>query len=97
VSYLPPDQSERTWPTGPNAYPELRAARRELAYLTDRLLLAGGELQEYGTQVTVRGRQYEPQNLRDPDAVAVDERRGEVGGWASRYRSGCYTLAGCWT
>ena len=53
------------------------AARRELAYITDRVLLAEGEPQEYGTQVTVRDGQYEPRNLRDPDTV--DERRAAVG------------------
>jgi hypothetical protein len=53
------------------------ATRRELAYLTDRVLLAEGEPQEYGTQVTVRGGQYEPRNLRDSDTV--NERRAAVG------------------
>jgi hypothetical protein len=53
------------------------AARRELAYLTDRVLLAEGEPQEYGTQVTARDGQYEPRNLRDPDTV--DERRAAAG------------------
>ena len=53
------------------------AARRELAYLTDRVLLAEGEPQEYGTQMIVRDGQYEPRNLRDPDTV--DERRAAAG------------------
>jgi hypothetical protein len=53
------------------------AARRDLAYLTDRVLLAEGEPQEYGTQVTVRDGHYEPRNLRDPDLV--DERRAAAG------------------
>ena len=39
------------------------AAPRELAYLTDRVLLAEGEPQEAGTEVTVRDGQYEPRNL----------------------------------
>ncbi len=53
------------------------AARRDLAYLTDRVLLTGGKPQEYGTQVVVRGGRYEPRNLRDPDTV--DERRAAIG------------------
>ena len=53
------------------------AARRELAYLTDRVLLAKGEPQEYGTQVTARDGQYEPINLRDPGTA--DERRAAAG------------------
>jgi hypothetical protein len=49
------------------------ATVRELAYLTDRVLLAEGQPQEYGTQVTRRGDAWVPRDLRDPDDV--DARR----------------------
>jgi hypothetical protein len=53
------------------------ASRRDLAYLTDRVLLHEGEPQVYGTQVTRRGGKWVPNTLRDPDGV--DERRAAVG------------------
>ena len=53
------------------------ATRSELAYLTDRVLLAEGQPQEYGTQVTVRDGQHVPSNLRDPDTA--DQRRAAMG------------------
>jgi hypothetical protein len=53
------------------------ATVRELAYLTDRVLLAEGQPQVYGTQVTHQGGRAEPCDLRDPDGV--DERRALVG------------------
>ena len=49
----------------------------EQAYLTDRVLLAEGEPQEYGTQAIARDGGFQPRNLRDPDHV--DERRASVG------------------
>jgi hypothetical protein len=52
------------------------ATRSELAYLTDRVLLAEGQPQEYGTQVTVRDGQHVPNNLRDPDTA--DQRRAAM-------------------
>jgi hypothetical protein len=53
------------------------ARMRELAYLTDRVLLAEGQPQAYGTQVTRQGGAWVPRNLRDPDGV--DERRAAAG------------------
>jgi hypothetical protein len=53
------------------------ASERNLAYLTDRVLLAEGQPQVYGTQMTNSGGHYVPRNLRDPDSV--DERRAAVG------------------
>jgi len=53
------------------------AARCDLAYLTDRVLLAEGGQQEYGTQLIRRGGKWVPRNLRDPEGV--DERRAAVG------------------
>lgn len=46
---------------------------QDLAYLTDRVLLAEGQPQEYGTQV----RDGRPRELRAPESV--DERRAAVG------------------
>ena len=53
------------------------AAVVEQAYLTDRVLLAEGKPQEYGTQATARDGRFVPRDLRDPDHV--DERRASVG------------------
>jgi hypothetical protein len=49
----------------------------EQAYLTDRVLLAEGKPQEYGTQAIARDGRFVPRDLRDPDHV--DERRASVG------------------
>jgi len=49
------------------------ASPAELAYLTDRVLLAEGQPQEYGTQMTGRKEGWVPRRLRDPEHV--DERR----------------------
>lgn len=49
----------------------------DLAYLTDRVLLAYGEPQLYGTQLTARDGQWVPCRLLDPDAV--EERRASLG------------------
>jgi hypothetical protein len=48
----------------------------QLAYLTDRVLIAEGRPQEYGTQVIGRKDGWEPVNLRDPETV--DERRAQA-------------------
>lgn len=52
------------------------ATRSDLAYLTDRVLLAEGKPQEYGTQVTARAGRHAPIDLRAPDTV--DERRAAM-------------------
>jgi ribosomal protein S27E len=52
------------------------ASRAELAYLTDRVLLAEGRPQEYGTQMTARKEGWVPRRLRDPQHV--DERRAAM-------------------
>ena len=49
----------------------------ERAYLTDRVLLAEGKPQEYGTQAIARDGGFQPRNLRDPEHV--DQRRASVG------------------
>jgi hypothetical protein len=53
------------------------ASLLEYAYLTDRVLLAEGRPQVYGTQVTRRDGAWVPRDLRDPELV--DERRTATG------------------
>jgi hypothetical protein len=53
------------------------ASLLEYAYLTDRVLLAEGRSQVYGTQVTRRDDAWVPRDLRDPELV--DERRAAAG------------------
>jgi len=53
------------------------ASPQDVAYLTDRVFLAEGRPQEYGTQVTARSGRWAPRLLRDPDLV--DARRASVG------------------
>jgi hypothetical protein len=53
------------------------ASVRELAYLTDRVLLHEGQPQVYGTQVTREGGRVVPCDVADPDHL--DERRAAVG------------------
>jgi hypothetical protein len=52
------------------------ASTAHLAYLTDRVLLAEGQPQEFGTQVTGRNGNWFPRRLRDPGQV--DERRAAM-------------------
>jgi hypothetical protein len=52
------------------------AAPAALAYLTDRVLLAEGKPQEYGTQFVGRESGWTPRRLRDPENV--DERRAAM-------------------
>jgi hypothetical protein len=47
-----------------------------VAYLTDRVLLAEGKPQEFGTQATGENGQWVPRLLRDPETV--DQRRAAV-------------------
>ena len=49
----------------------------DLAYLTDRVLLASGEAQIYGTQFAGLNGEYVPCRLQDADTV--DQRRGAAG------------------
>ena len=53
------------------------ATKSQLAYLTDRVLLAEGEPQVFGTQVTRKDGQMVPLDVRDPDEL--DERRATAG------------------
>ncbi|MEM7261401.1 MAG: DUF6624 domain-containing protein [Planctomycetota bacterium] len=53
------------------------ASPKNLAYLTDRVRVAAGDPQVYGTQVRVEAGKAQPYPLEDPDRV--DERRAAVG------------------
>jgi hypothetical protein len=53
------------------------ASAADLAHLTDRVLLASGKLQRYGTQITARDGKFMPCRLMNPDTV--DARRAVVG------------------
>jgi Family of unknown function (DUF6624) len=53
------------------------ASPSEVAYLTDRVLLAEGPPQEYGTQLAGRDGCWQPRLLRDPGLV--DQRRAAMG------------------
>jgi hypothetical protein len=53
------------------------ASSADLAYLTDRVLLAEGKPQEYGTQFVGRETGWIPRQLRDSEGV--DERRAQMG------------------
>ena len=59
------------------------ATPAELAYLTDRVLLAEGQPQEYGTQMAGRDGRWQPRQLREPGTV---DQRGVTCpgcGWAT--------------
>ncbi len=45
------------------------AAKADLAYLTEGVLLAEGKAQEYGTQFVGRESGWAPRRLRDPDTM----------------------------
>jgi hypothetical protein len=53
------------------------ASPADFAYLTDRVLLASGDPQLYGTQLTVHEGRFVAARLRDPESV--DARRAAVG------------------
>jgi hypothetical protein len=57
--------------------PKEEVSQRELAYLTDRVLLGEGKKQRYGTQFTQEGGKWQPLPLEDE--ADVDARRAEVG------------------
>jgi hypothetical protein len=53
------------------------ASPLDLAHLTDRVLLASGKAQIYGTQLVAREGRFVARRLRDPETV--DERRAAAG------------------
>lgn len=60
-----------------SATPAGDVAPLDLAYLTDRVLIAESSEQVYGTQCTSRDGEWQPLPLREPDTV--DARRAAVG------------------
>jgi hypothetical protein len=59
------------------AAPDGEVAKEDIAFLTDRVLLADGKKQRYGTQFKQVGGRFVPQPLEDE--ANVDERRKKVG------------------
>ena len=59
------------------AAPEGEVDPRHVAYLTDRVRLAYGQAQIYGTQVHLDDGRWQPRDLDDPDYV--EDRRLAVG------------------
>jgi len=57
--------------------PKQEVSRRDLAYLTDRVLLAEGKKQLYGTQMDSADGKWVPRPLEDPENV--DQRRADHG------------------
>lgn len=57
--------------------PGEEVSRRNVAYLTDRVLLAEGKKQVYGTQFILEKGKWKPRPLEDE--ANVDRRRAEVG------------------
>jgi hypothetical protein len=60
-----------------SALPKNEASQTKLAYLTDRVLLAEGKKQLYGTQFTSVDGKWQPRPLEDE--TNVDQRRAAVG------------------
>src|SRR5262245_54595620 len=60
-----------------NAVAKDDASGKDLAYLTDRVLVGEGKKQLYGTQFVQKDGKMEPQPIEDADKV--DERRAAVG------------------
>ena len=56
------------------AMPEGEIEKQQIAYLTDRILVAEKKPQRYGTQMDA---EFQPKPIEDPEQV--DERRAEVG------------------
>ena len=59
------------------AIPESEVSQQKVAYLTDRVLLAEGKNQIYGTQFAVRDGEWVPGSIEDEENV--DARRAKVG------------------
>ncbi|HEY2414857.1 MAG TPA: DUF6624 domain-containing protein [Pirellulaceae bacterium] len=57
--------------------PKQEVSQRDLAYLTDRVLLGEGKKQLYGTQMDSADGKWAPRPLEDPENV--DQRRAEHG------------------
>lgn len=77
VQHAPQDLQEQCLPLLERAVETQEAAKRDWAYLLDRVLMNRGEPQVFGTQFTIRNGVTEPHPIRDPHEV--DRRRAELG------------------
>src|SRR5436190_193472 len=59
------------------AAPDGEVSKQDVAFLTDRVLLADGKKQRYGTQFKQSGRRFVPEPLEDE--ATVDARRARMG------------------
>jgi len=77
VQHAPGEFQEQCLPLLEAAVARGDAAPRDLAYLTDRVLMHRGEPQVYGTQYMIMNGQLSLWTVRDPDHL--DERRAALG------------------
>jgi hypothetical protein len=77
VQHAPDDFKEECLPLLEDAVARGDAAPRDLAYLTDRVLMQRGEPQVYGTQYLIVDGRLNLWTVRDPDQL--DERRAVLG------------------
>jgi hypothetical protein len=77
VQHAPDDFQEECLPLLENAVARGDAAPRDLAYLTDRVLMQRGEPQVYGTQYLIVDGRLNLWTVRDPDRL--DQRRAALG------------------
>lgn len=77
VQHAPDQFQEECLPLLEDAVARGDAAPRDLAYLTDRVLMQRGEPQVYGTQYLARDGELRPWTVRDPDQL--DQRRAVLG------------------
>jgi hypothetical protein len=77
VQHAPAEFQEECLPLLEDAVAHGDAAPRDLAYLTDRVLMHRGEPQIYGTQYLVVDGQLSLWQVRDPDRL--DQRRSALG------------------
>jgi hypothetical protein len=77
VQHAPPEFQEECLPLLEEAAARGDAAPRDLAYLTDRVLMHRGEPQIYGTQYQMAQGRLTLWTVRDPDGL--DQRRAQLG------------------
>jgi hypothetical protein len=77
VQHAPAEFQEECLPLLEDAVAHGDAAPRDLAYLTDRVLMHRGEPQIYGTQYQVMDGRLSLWEVRDPDRL--DQRRAALG------------------
>jgi hypothetical protein len=77
AQHAPPGLQEKFLPLLADAVSQDDASPRDLAYLTDRVLMHRGEPQVYGTQYQERDGALTLWTVRDPDTL--DDRRSALG------------------